>query len=181
MTIIVESGAVSSGCIVTDWDSMEVYGTAVQTTVSDDGEMIVFSGGVANNPTVNEGTIHISEGGVASDTIFNSGGLMTIFSGGAAYSTVLNNAYMHISSGGMADHTTVNTCGALSLWDGVANNTAVSGAYGRMYVSSGSVANRTTIYSGGSMFVWGGQRTIPPSTAVVICTSKVMVMFQLSN
>ncbi|MBR2345092.1 MAG: AIDA repeat-containing protein, partial [Lentisphaeria bacterium] len=64
---------------------------------------IIFSGGIANNTTVNyDGSIHISSGGVANITTLNSGGSM------------------YISSGGIASNTTVNKYGRMYIYsDGV--------------------------------------------------------------
>ena len=52
MSIIVESGITSSGCIVQS-DTMEVYGSAVQTTVNGGGYLYVSSGGAASGTTIN--------------------------------------------------------------------------------------------------------------------------------
>ena len=62
MSIIVSSGITSTGLIVEN-NTMEVYGSAVQTTVSSGGRMYTFDGGTADHTDLNSGNLYISSGG----------------------------------------------------------------------------------------------------------------------
>jgi len=136
--------------------------TVHQNTVANDttlnyGSMYISSGGVANSTTVNfGGGMYISSGGVANSTTVNSGGDMYISSGGVANSTTVTYGWMYISSGGVANSTTVNTYSVMYIESGgVANSTTVN-FRGSMYISSGGVANSMTVNSGGEMYISSG-------------------------
>ncbi len=76
MSIIVSRWYTSRGLVVQN-DTMEVYGTALETTVNSRGSMFVSGGGVARDTTVNYGGyMYVSSNGVARDTTVNNGGRM---------------------------------------------------------------------------------------------------------
>ena len=143
MSIIVESGVTSSGCIVEN-DTMEVFGSALQTTVNSGGSMFISSGGAANNTTVNYyGRMYISGGGAASSTTVNSRSSMTISSGGAASGTTVNGGgSMFISSGGVAENTIVNSghyTGFLLISSGGSASIVFNPWQGKIVSSAGAV------------------------------------------
>ncbi|MBR2426822.1 MAG: AIDA repeat-containing protein, partial [Lentisphaeria bacterium] len=113
---------------------------AENTTVNPVGTMYIYSGGVANSTTVNNGRMYI--GGVANSTTGNSGGSMYISSGGVANSTTVNSwCSMYISSGGVANSTTVNAYGSMYISSGGVANSTTLNYYGRMSISSGGTAS----------------------------------------
>ena len=129
MSIIVESGITSSGCIVQN-DTMEVYGSAVQTTVNARGSMFIFSGGEATETAVNSGGfMTISSGGVATETTVNSGGSMTISSGGAANNaTIASGGRLRLRNGTM-NGVIVDKSGFVEIWGGTATQICECGGY----------------------------------------------------
>ena len=114
----------------------DVYGT-VDSTIINDGEQFVHSGGVATNTTNNGGNQDVSLGGLATNTTINLTGEQDVY--GTADVTVINSGYQYVESGGLAIHTTVN------LWQ---------------YVESGGLANSTTIDSAGEQLVYSGGAAI---------------------
>ena len=73
MSIIVSSGAVSSGCIVQN-DTMQVYGSALETTLKYGGSMTIFENGEGSDTAVNSGGRLYLSGGEANGTIVNRSG-----------------------------------------------------------------------------------------------------------
>ena len=107
------------------------------SNITDNHDLIVYSGGIANNNTIYNGNMHISSGGTANSTTVSSG-TMSISSGGAANNTTLHVlGALHISSGGVANNTILHEMGAA------------------VYISSGGVANSTTVDFGGEMYISG--------------------------
>ncbi|MBR2721141.1 MAG: AIDA repeat-containing protein, partial [Lentisphaeria bacterium] len=123
--------------------------------------MYIYSGGVANNTTVNSrGSMYISSGGTANSTTVNYYGAMFISSGGVANSTTVNSgSYIDINSGGTANDTTVNSNGGMYIYNGgVANSTTVNSS-GRMYIYSGGVHRGSLqIESGATVSAYKGAK-----------------------
>jgi len=119
----------SNGVLISKYDSITEF------AVTSGNSAIVFSGGTANNTTVNGGSLDVN-------------------SGGTANSTTMSGGRMWVSSGGTANNTTVNGGSLVVYSGGTANSTTMSG--GRMYVYSNGVVARTTVNSGGSLVVYSG-------------------------
>ena len=121
------------------------------------GNMLIYSGGVANSTTVNSGGyMYISSGGVANSTTVNSGGYMYISSGGTATDIIASNgARLTIN---VASNTYIQGTYAGSAFE--MKNAYISGytvnSSVNMYISSGGVANSTTVNSGGYMSITSG-------------------------
>ena len=143
---------ISSGGVITSADTLDDF------SVTDGADVVLLSGGIANNTSVTSwGYMHISGGGTANRTTVNSAGYMHILSGGEANSTTVNSSgYICISSGGEANSTTVNSSGRMCISSGgLANNTTVN-SVGAVHILSGGTANITTIKSSGHMYVSDG-------------------------
>ena len=160
-------GGVKSG-IVSKADTIESF------TVGSGNTAIVYSGGYANQTTVNSnGTFHVSGGAVDSTTV-NANGSFYV-SGGTADSTTVNASGTFHVSGGTANNTIVSIGGSMFVYnEGKVDNTNVSsGAYlsiasggvtfnttisngGRFFISSGGTADNTMVSIGGSMSVFSG-------------------------
>ena len=100
--------------------------------------------------------INVSSGRVSSGIIVGlQNDSMFVRSGGvASWTTVIGNGSMSILGGGMANKTTVYDYGDVYVYDGgVADSTTV-GSDGFFYVYGG-VAQNTIICAGGSMYVSG--------------------------
>lgn len=146
MAIIVSSGEVSSGIIVS-YDSMYVY-----------------EGGTANDTTVLHGSMHVSYGGTANSTAVNRGGSMYIANGGTA-TVIENGGYVEIADGATVDFipnsfygiVVSGTAEPLVLHSGTTANLTLIDYSGRMVVYSGGVANSTLVEKdGGRITVSGG-------------------------
>ena len=105
----------------------------------------VSSGVTESGIILENNTMTVLDGGVATDTTVNSGGGVNISSGGTANSTIVNSfGYLHVSSGGTANSTTVNTSGDMYVGSsGMANNTTVDS--GGLYVYSGGTATNIAV------------------------------------
>ncbi len=154
---VVQSGVTSTGLSLSDNKEMIVYsgGVAIQTTVNVDGRLDVYSGGVASNTTVNNvGSMGMNVYGVAIETTVNVG-RMQVFSGGVASNTTVNNGgSMYINSGSVASNTTVNNGGSMTVSSGVAIETTINDN-GRLDVRGG-VASNTTVNNDGFLKVSKG-------------------------
>ena len=167
MGYVVSSGEISSGIILSSYDSMFISsgGVANRTTIKYSGFMYISSSGTANSTTTSGGSIYIYPGGVANSTTINDWGYMDISFRGMANSTTINSGGdMRISSGGTATDITENG-GYVYVADG-AYATFVSNtiegfvlSYGSMTVHKNTIANNTTINSGGSMYIYSGGTT----------------------
>ena len=91
--------------------------TAKGVTISG-GSQYVFSGGVAYDTNVTDGSAYVSAGGSAVSATFNSGGDDTVGSGGFAIDTTLIGGYEYVVSGGIISGTTISSGGQLELADG---------------------------------------------------------------
>ncbi len=103
-------------------------------------EYIISSGETSSGIILENDSLTVLDGGVATDTTVNSAGNMRAFSGGTANSTTVNsNGYLYVSSGGTANSTTVNSGG-------------------RLYVYSGGVASGVSTTSSGFVHILSGGR-----------------------
>ena len=150
-------------------------GTADRTTVKPYGSMYVRSGGKAENTTLSggmvrvvgiienttmsSGTLHVANGGCASDTTvvrYGGGGQITVSSGGTIVNTMIDymggNFRMTVSSGGTANKT-ILSCGSATV-HGIANNITI---YSKSVIllRDGGIVNNATINSGGGFDVAG--------------------------
>ncbi len=138
--------------------SMYIFsgGYADNNTVNSNGTVFISSGGSANNTTISKGNLYVSAGGAADNTIVNSGGAMTISSGGTANSTTVNSSgKINVSSGGSANSTILNSGAALAVSSGGTVNGTVINSGGYLYITMNVSACDTTINSGGSMSIAG--------------------------
>ena len=145
---------------------MDVYsgGSANNTTVNDGGSMTVFTSGSANSTTINSGgSMYISSGCSANNTTVKAGGRINgfilqtdnFYSEGIHISNAIVTGSATIYSGQTATGMTLRTGESMGV-GGTANDTTInSGGY--MNVSHGGSANSTTINSGGCIHVyWNG-------------------------
>ena len=118
----------------------------------------ILDGGVATTTTINNGgRSYVSSGGVTNSTTINEGGILHISSGGTADSTTINEGGMlNVSAGGTATSTTISDWGMMNVFlNGLADATAIS-SDGRLYISSGGTANDTLVESAGYLYVSRG-------------------------
>ena len=82
-------------------------GTANDTIVNQWASMFVSSGGTANSTTIRDGWLYVSNGGtVNSTTVYGGdpGGTMYVFSGGIAEKTVISGGIMNVCGGATANN-----------------------------------------------------------------------------
>jgi len=158
----VSSGQVSSYISLTD-DFMYVFsgGIANETTVNTAGIMYIEDGGTANDTIVNaSGSMSVA--GTANKTIVNGSGYwklgkVTVLNGGVANSTTVNSGgSMIIDQGGTADTTIVNDCGSMHVFNGGAAGTTTVNSGGSVHVDVGGTVNAATVNSGGFLDVQKG-------------------------
>ena len=155
MAYYVSSGQVSSGIILND-DWMNVYGTAVSTTLKSQGCLYVYNGGTATHTTVNGGDMWIFDGGTAVGTTVDSSGYAIVSGAGSLSNTTVNGGYFLVSSGGMAADTTAASSGyvIVSSAGSLSNTTVRSG--GSVVVDSGGTHTGSLNISGGLFYVDNG-------------------------
>ena len=125
--------------------------------------MYISNGGVASRTTAEEySNIYVSEGGLAKDTTLNSGGQMIVSEGGAANrATVNSSGFLYVYESGSATEVIEN--GGYVNWSEQASVTfkpnAFSGlvieSYGTATLHSGTTANSATVNSG-YLYVYSG-------------------------
>ncbi|CAI3959958.1 Large exoprotein involved in heme utilization or adhesion (FhaB) (PDB:4RM6) [Commensalibacter communis] len=151
---IVSSGGVASNTTVSNGGSQVLYGTAFNTTVSDDGVQTVSSGGVASDTTVFDGGIQeVLSDGVTSNTTVSNGGRQNV-QGVARDTIVSNGGQQHLYIGGVASNTIVYSGGSQTLYGTAFNTTVFDG--GRQTVYSGGIASNTIVNDGGYQEVRSG-------------------------
>ncbi len=157
---------ISSGGVITSADTLDGF------SVTDGGDVVLLSGGIANNTTVNSGgTVHVSSGGAMNSTTMQNGwicvsdggavsntsvygGILLISGDGEANSTTVNSGTVHIYSGGAMNSTTMQSGWICVSGGGAVSNTSVDG--GILHISGGGLANSTTVNSGTVHIFEGG-------------------------
>ncbi|MBR7119751.1 MAG: AIDA repeat-containing protein [Lentisphaeria bacterium] len=157
---------ISSGGVITSADTLDGF------SVTDGGDVVLLSGGIANNTTVNSGgTVHVSSGGAMNSTTMQNGwicvsdggavsntsvygGILHISGDGEANSTTVNSGTVHIYSGGAMNSTTMQSGWICVSGGGAVSNTSVDG--GILHISGGGLANSTTVNSGTVHIFEGG-------------------------
>ena len=144
-TSIIDGAFKVSGASVQN-TSAHIYsgGTATNTTVKNDGYLLVSSGGTALETIVDRAFMGISSGGTATSTAVINEGLLLVSNGGMALETIVDSASMNIYSGGTAASTALTNKGLLLVSNGgMALNTIVDSA--SMDIYSGGIAYQITL------------------------------------
>lgn len=156
----VHSGGVASGTVINEGgyqlvkDGAQATGTVVNTGAqggpdaeNNDG---MFVSGTAVNTTINEnGRQVIFEQGTASATTINAGGDQSVH--GSAENTMLNGGYQYVHSGAVATDTIINSGGWQVVKDGArVSDTTVSNS-GKLSVASGGKASDVIFNAGGAL------------------------------
>ena len=143
---------VSSGLTLSNDTGMIIYsgGKAENTTVNKGGGIIIFDSGTANNTTINYSAfMMISSGGTANFITVNSNGGIIISTDGTANSTTLNSGgFMGISSGGTANGAIVNKGRIEILSGGTATNVVWTPCEGEIIADTGAYVTYTSNYYG---------------------------------
>ena len=184
-SLFVSSGGTVNSTIVNSGGSLYLYeggianfttvyenlyvsnGATVNSTFVNSGILYVYDGGTANATMVYhyEGSMHVSNGGIANSTTVSGNGDLFVYSGGTANATTVDSyGSMYVSNGGTANSTTVNYWGRLYVYSGGTANSTTVNNYGLLYVNSGGVANVTTM--NGGMFMWVSSGGTVNSTTV---------------
>ena len=121
-------------------------------TIGSSCEMIVMSGGTANNANMVMDAFDIS--------YYENAAIMNLFSCGVANNTkVFSFCCLNVYSGGMAENTTLHCAGDMYVYSGgITNNTRVNSG-GCFKVFSGGTANGVKVYSGYLKVSSGGTAT----------------------
>ena len=129
-------------------------GSAYDTVIDTDGQMIVKSG-TAHRTTLNSGgSMDVSSLGVANRTTVNNGGRMKVLSDGTATSTTVNDGgWLSVGLGGVASSATVSSGGTMSLQSGAVGNDIRVYESGKLSLGECSL-NRVTVNSGGSAILY---------------------------
>ena len=168
---VVPNGETSSGLTLID-QGMEVFsgGTALDSTIGKNCQLLVYDGGTASGATIQKGGrmyVYGSAGTADGITVQKGGQLLgygnkdhrvirnvTVESGGSARSGDLVGGSMDVLPGGWIAETTVGANGRLYL-SGKADSFTLVASGGIAYVDGGSVY-RPSVLSGGTMYVNSG-------------------------
>ena len=128
--------------------------------ILDDDWMQVRSGGTASKTTVvNNGIVHVSEGGVLLDTLVGSctsNGGVSILNGGKAFNTVLDDGGRgYLYEGALASGVTVSSGASFSIGGNGATASAVTQDGGTVLVQSGATLTGAAL-NDGIVYVFGG-------------------------
>ena len=143
MAYIITSGITSDSLAITDSETLIVSdgGKVNNTTVKSGGSLFVSSGGIANITFVEEATLKVHNGGLASQTKLDgtaeSSAIMLVEAGGVA-DVILVNAYSNLSvlSGGRATDVVWTPCvGHVTIEDGA--DVAIFSKYSGVYYGNG--------------------------------------------
>ena len=120
--------------------------------------MTILDGGVATTTTVNSrGEISVSSGGTADSTTINNGGRVYVsFGGMAGGTTIKEGGVLHVFSGGMAGSTTINDGGMLNISSGGTASSTIVSEWGMMNVFLDGLADAATIGSDGRLYISSG-------------------------
>ena len=130
--------------------------------ISDNGSeniMRVFSGGVANSTTVNNGRMYVSDGGAANHTVVNG------------YRQLRNDedhvqaGYLFVYTGGVASDSIVYHYGRLYAEGGLLSNAAATGHDAYIRLASGGSAVDAVVKDGAEMDVSSGGAAISASVS----------------
>ena len=167
---VMEGGLATNATI--DSGRLWVYsgGTANNVTLNEwDASLVVFSGGTADYTTVNSGTFEL-DGGTADHTAIYSGGRLYVYGGLASRTTIYSRAYLAVSSGGTADAVTIKYGGTLYVDAGATvTNVDWTPCVGNIYLDDGASVEFVTPYSG-VYFASGG---VPQFSALAM-TGKLV-------
>ncbi|MDD6337137.1 MAG: AIDA repeat-containing protein, partial [Lentisphaeria bacterium] len=128
-------------------------------------EYIISSGESSNGIILENDTMTVLDGGIATDTTVNSFGRLYVHSGGTANSTMVNyNGRLNVSSGGTANSTTVNKGGSIEVRSGGTANSTTVNPYGYIDISSGGTATEIVENGGHVSFDNGANVMFAPNT-----------------
>ena len=140
--------------------------TVVSSGITSDGitlendSMTILDGGIANNTTISsDGILYIFSGGIARDIILSQrnweGGSLFVNNGGMAINvTVEGYCNVKVSSGGIISSATIYPDGAMDVSGGGTIRDILIDYYGQVYVWNASVYN-TVVNSGGILITNG--------------------------
>jgi autotransporter passenger strand-loop-strand repeat protein len=149
---------VSSGTVVFDTSvtsgTLDVYGTAISTTLGDNGLENIHSGGLAIGAVIDSGgTQTVSAGGIDIDTTINDGGYEILLSGAQAFNAAVYDPGTQVVSSGSVAIGTVLSGGAQDVY-GTAESTVVDSG-GSQKIEQGGSAIGTIVNDGGHEDVFG--------------------------
>lgn len=156
----VHSGGIATGTVINEGsyqlikEGAQAIGSVVNTGAqggpnaeNSDG---MFVAGSAMNTTVNEnGRQIIAAGGTAVTTTINAGGDQSVH--GSAENTTLNGGYQYVHSGASATDTVINSGGWQVVKDGAQVSDSTVNNSGRLSVAAGGKASDIIINAGGAL------------------------------
>ncbi len=169
MAYIITSGITSDSLSITGSETLTVSdgGRANNTTVKSGGSLLVSSGGIVNVTFIEEATLKVHNGGMASQTKLDGtaerSAMMQIEDGGVA-DVILVNAYsnLYVYAGGKATEVVWTPCiGHVTIEEGadVALYSQYAGVYygdGHSLLSGATLIESQAVGSGYEMYVFDG-------------------------
>ena len=166
-------------------NSMHIYsgGTANDTTVNTGGELHISSGGTADGAVLNaDGVIYVSSGALLNDAyVTGERNSAIVYTGGKITDSEITSGGKIIISGGSCSQVTLGgrqyrSNGDIEVYSGgVAENISIVN-YGDMYVFSGGIASNIHVSSGGRLNAgnddWGHYENLKWGTAVAVTVSS---------
>ena len=167
--------------VVSKGAPFRVFGTANKTTIVSRGSMLVSNGGMANNTVLNgeNARLEVFTDGVANNTTVNQGGELRVSEGGLAHSAAVNyDGWMHVCSGGTASAAVVNDGGRLYVSSGGTTNDAVVNYCASMFVYDGGVANRTAVNPCARLFISSGGTANSAAVVGIANSQAIAVVYE---
>ena len=150
--------------------TQNVYGSAIETTLSSGGTLTVALGGIASGTVVLSGGTAVAESdGTASGTMVGGGGTQVVQNNGTVVGATVGSGGTELVSGGGTDiGTSIDSGGSEIIFaQGLATSTTISGS-GVEVVSAGGTAADIFIASGGTAEIANGATV---SGAITLVTS----------
>lgn len=153
--IMVLSGGVTSGSILSGGFETIVSGGTASATVTEGGNENVYNGGSATSTTVNSGGgQEVYSGGVANTTIVTGFGTQDVWAGGTTNSATLDAGSLQVVHSGGGSFASWNTAGKAEIYGFELSGTVLD--TGEMDVMSGGNAQSTFLTSGGHQVISAG-------------------------
>jgi autotransporter passenger strand-loop-strand repeat protein len=149
----VGSGATASAVTILSGGRQNVSGAVTGTAVSNGGQNVIYSGGVAVGTVVSSGgTQSLYAGGIAALTVISTGG-QELNHGSSFSASVASGGALEVFSGGVARGTVTSSGGATIVYSGG----TIDGAtlIGFSEIGVGAVGSSVTIMGGGRQNVSG--------------------------
>jgi autotransporter passenger strand-loop-strand repeat protein len=190
--VVTNSGLVHSTAYSAVVGVQDLYGSAIDTSVTSYSTQLVSSGGFASSTTIaTSGQQVVDAGGTASVTTIQSSGFQAVNSGGSAVSTTIDGGgTQNLSAGATALTTTIDAGAVQSVYSGatavstvdrgvqeVSGTASATSVYGAQNVYNSAFS--TTVENGGTQTLTGDLAPDQSHTIFASATSTTVAGVQI--